>query len=291
MSIAGLASGKRSVSASGKATTYRSTTSAHGLPRVSYSNGSSIQSSSYQPLSTRTCSPAGSDGLRDERELRVERQRDVADKAAKELVSDRTCGSFGNGAEQVPAAEPRAGAVDVYVRHESLPTFDASARTSPRRRRATGPRGPGAGCRRGPELRDGAPGELEHVRDGLDVASLQLLVVLRMSSVSIVIDAGRRPMVGWACPVSRAEHELELVALDADGQKPRPVGVGFSTRFSRPRSSLEVERPVLTARRARLGQEDLLEHRDPPVGRGRSSPLMQRRAENGPTSCGDASAY
>ena len=60
MSIAGLASGKRLVSASGNATTACSTTSAHGLPRVSYSNGSSIQSPSYQPLSTRTCSPLGS---------------------------------------------------------------------------------------------------------------------------------------------------------------------------------------------------------------------------------------
>ena len=61
MSIAGLAPGKRSVKASGKATTDRSTTSAHGFPCVSYSNGSSIQSPWYQPLSTRTCSPFGSE--------------------------------------------------------------------------------------------------------------------------------------------------------------------------------------------------------------------------------------
>src|SRR3954468_9429566 len=61
MSIAGLAPGKRWVSASGKATTSRSTTSAHGLPLVSYSNGSSIQPPSYQPLTTRTCCPLGSD--------------------------------------------------------------------------------------------------------------------------------------------------------------------------------------------------------------------------------------
>jgi hypothetical protein len=40
-------------------------------------------------------------GLGDERELRVERQRDVPDKATKELVSDSTCRSFGNCAEQV----------------------------------------------------------------------------------------------------------------------------------------------------------------------------------------------
>jgi hypothetical protein len=60
MSIAGLASGKRFVSSSGNATTARSTTSAHGLPCVSYSNGSSSQPPSYQPLITRTCSPVGS---------------------------------------------------------------------------------------------------------------------------------------------------------------------------------------------------------------------------------------
>ena len=60
MSIAGFASGKRVVSASGNATTARSTTSAHGLPRVSYAKGSSIQSPAYQPLTTRTCCPVGS---------------------------------------------------------------------------------------------------------------------------------------------------------------------------------------------------------------------------------------
>ena len=60
MSIAGFASGKSFVSSSGNATTDFSTTSAQGLPRVSYSNGSSIQSSSNQPLNTRTWSPVGS---------------------------------------------------------------------------------------------------------------------------------------------------------------------------------------------------------------------------------------
>ena len=58
--MAGLASGKRLVRASGNATTALSTTSAHGLPSVSYSNGSSIQAPSYQPLTTRTCLPSGS---------------------------------------------------------------------------------------------------------------------------------------------------------------------------------------------------------------------------------------
>ena len=48
-------------------------------------------------------------GLCDEGELRAERQRDVTDQAAKELVPDRTRGSLGNGAKQVPAAELHAG--------------------------------------------------------------------------------------------------------------------------------------------------------------------------------------
>ena len=122
MSIAGLASGKRVVSASGKATTDRSTTSAHGLPSVSYSNGSSIQSPSNQPLMHLHVLARRVRRLRDERELRVERQRDVADQAAEELVADRTRGSLGNGAKQIPAAEPRAGPVDVDVRrHEPAP--------------------------------------------------------------------------------------------------------------------------------------------------------------------------
>ena len=66
--------------------------------------------------------------LRDERELRIERQRHVTDQAAEELVPDRTRGSLGNGAEQVPARESRTGEVDVNVRrHEPVPSFDASA--------------------------------------------------------------------------------------------------------------------------------------------------------------------
>ena len=111
MSIAGFASGKRLVSSSGNATTAWSTTSAHGLPRVSYSNGSSSQSPSYQPLITRTCSPSGVAGLCDEGELRVERQRDVTDQATQELVPDRTRGPFGDRAKQVPAAKTRIGLV------------------------------------------------------------------------------------------------------------------------------------------------------------------------------------
>ena len=129
MSIAGLAPGKRVVSASGKATTSRSTTSAHGLPsRV-------VLEWLAHPVALEPAAdhlhvrPGRVRRLGDERELRVERQRDVMDQAAQELVANRARGSLGNGAEQVPAAEPRAGTVDVDVgRHEPVPPDDASAR-------------------------------------------------------------------------------------------------------------------------------------------------------------------
>jgi hypothetical protein len=52
---------------------------------------------------------AGVRGLGDERELRVERHREVTDEALEELVADRARGPFGDSAKQVP----------VYVRrHE-----------------------------------------------------------------------------------------------------------------------------------------------------------------------------
>ena len=53
--------GEALVSASGKATTVPLHHQRARLARVSYSNGSSIQSPSNQPLITRTCSPPGSD--------------------------------------------------------------------------------------------------------------------------------------------------------------------------------------------------------------------------------------
>jgi hypothetical protein len=59
--------------------------------------------------------------LCDERELRVERQGDVTDQAAKELVSDRTGGSLRNGAEQIPAAGSRTGALSLDVRRQEAP--------------------------------------------------------------------------------------------------------------------------------------------------------------------------
>ena len=147
--MAGLASGKRFVSASGNATTALSTTSAQGLPSVSYSNGSSIQAPSYQPLTTRTWSPVGIAGLRDEGELRVERQRDMTDQTAKELVADRARGPFGNGAKQVPAAEARVGLVGVDVkRHDPLPGTDATEPRAPPRAAEPARTGTGPRCRR-----------------------------------------------------------------------------------------------------------------------------------------------
>ena len=72
-------------------------------------------------------------GLCDEGELGPERERDVADQAAKELVSDRTRGALGNGAKQVPAAGPCIAVVDVGERRHVLrPGIDASEPTCPR---------------------------------------------------------------------------------------------------------------------------------------------------------------
>src|SRR3954447_3772289 len=75
------------------------------------------------------------------------------------------------------------------------------------------------------ELRDVAPRELEHVRDELDPARLQLLDGLA-AVVGLDRDRRRRAahrrlrLAGRPGP----EDELEVVALDADGQEPRPVG-------------------------------------------------------------------
>ena len=61
-------------------------------------------------------------GLGDEGELRVERERDVTNEAAKELVADRSRGPLGNRAKQIPAAEARIGLVCVGKRrHDPLP--------------------------------------------------------------------------------------------------------------------------------------------------------------------------
>jgi hypothetical protein len=87
--------------------------------------------------------------LGDEGELRVERQRDVTDQAAKELVADRARGPFGNDAEQVPAAEARVGLVGVDVkRHDPLPGTDATEPRGPQRAAASARREAGspAGC-------------------------------------------------------------------------------------------------------------------------------------------------
>src|SRR4051794_275852 len=87
------------------------------------------------------------------------------------------------------------------------------------------------------ELRDVAPRELEHVRDELNPARLQLLDRLA-AIVGLDRDRRRGPphrRLGLPRPPG-PENQLKAVALDANGQKPRPVGVGFSTRFSRPRT-------------------------------------------------------
>ena len=86
-----------------------------------------------------------------------------------------------------------------------------------------------------------------------------------MSSVSIVIDAGGVPSPARPAPVSRPENEHEVVALDADGQKPRPVGCRVLDPLLQAKDvRVEVERLVLVAdEHARV--EDLLQHAVPPV--------------------------
>ena len=61
-------------------------------------------------------------GLGDEGELRVERQRDVTDQPANELVTDRTSGSLGHCAKQIAVADSRATRVDVGRRRHEPPT-------------------------------------------------------------------------------------------------------------------------------------------------------------------------
>jgi hypothetical protein len=51
------------------------------------------------------------DGLRDESQLRVERERDVTHQAAKELVADGARRPLGHRAEQIAAAEPHMSLV------------------------------------------------------------------------------------------------------------------------------------------------------------------------------------
>src|SRR5262249_9619418 len=69
-------------------------------------------------------------------ELGVERERDVTDEAAEELVSDRSRRPLGDRAQQVAPAEPRIGFVDVERgRHQPAPAADASDRRGPRKKR------------------------------------------------------------------------------------------------------------------------------------------------------------
>src|SRR5437763_1559520 len=111
------------------------------------------------------------------------------------------------------------------------------------------------------KLRDGAPWELEHVRDELDAARRQLLY--RLAAI-VGLDRDRR----WGASHRRLgptrcpgpENQLEVVPPDADGQKPRPVGCGVLDPLLQAKDfRVEVERPVLVAdEHARV--EDLLQH-------------------------------
>src|SRR4051794_36039214 len=99
------------------------------------------------------------------------------------------------------------------------------------------------------ELRDVAPGELEHVRDELDPARRQLRD--RLAAV-VGLDRDRRRRAshrGLGLPRRPGpQDELEVVALDADGQKPRPVGCRVLDALLEAEDiRVEVQRPVLVA--------------------------------------------
>src|SRR3984885_2661339 len=122
------------------------------------------------------------------------------------------------------------------------------------------------------ELRYVAPWELEHVRHELDAAGLQLLD--RLAAI-VALDRDRRRRashrrLGLArCP--GPENELEVVPLDADGQKPRPVGRGVLDPWLQAKGvRVEVERLVLvTDEHACV--EGLLQHCCSSSGRGHYS--------------------
>src|SRR5215204_5462238 len=140
------------------------------------------------------------------------------------------------------------------------------------------------------ELRDGAPGELEHVGDELDAARLQLLE--RLPDI-VGLDRDRRRgashrRLGLArCP--GPESQLEVVPLDADGQKPRPVGCRILDPLLKAKDvRVEVERLVLVAdEHARV--EDLLQHCCSSSGRGHYSHDARRAANV--TAAGAAGCY
>src|SRR5918992_704055 len=119
------------------------------------------------------------------------------------------------------------------------------------------------------ELRHVAPGELEHVRDELDAARLQLLE--RLPDI-VGLDRDRRRGASHRrlglprCP--GPENQLEVVPLDADGQKPRPAGCRVLNALLKAKDvRVEVERLALVAdEHARV--EDLLQHCCSSGGRG-----------------------
>ena len=144
----------------------------------------------------------------------------------------------------------------------------------------SGPLGSGAGCRRVLELRERAPGELQEVRDELDAAGLQLLV--RLVDVVGLDRDRRRGATHRRLGLPRGpgpEHQHEVVALDADGQKPRPVGDRVLDPLLDAKDvGVEVERLVLIAdEHARI--EDLLKHGGSSGGRGVTTPMTRGEDE------------
>lgn len=91
---------------------------------------------------------------------------------------------------------------------------------------ATGPLVSVAGSRRGRGTADLAPGNSSTSETNSTPRDFGSSNVFWQSSVSIVIDAGGRPIAGSACPgVPGQRASWKSSPRYADGQKPRPVGL------------------------------------------------------------------
>ncbi len=134
---------------------------------------------------------------------------------------------------------------------------------------ATGPLVSVGGCRRGRRTARRSPRELEHVRDELDAAQSQLLDGLP-AIVGLDRDQPRGAPHGWLgvarCP--GPENQLEVVPLDADGQKPALVGRRVLNSLLHAEDvRVEVE-PLLLVADEHAHVEDLLQHCCASSGRG-----------------------
>ena len=103
---------------------------------------------------------------------------------------------------------------------------------------ASGPLVSVAGSRRGPGTARCRPrGNSSTSETNSTPRAFSSSTVFRISSVSIVIDAGGLPIAGSACPgVPGQRTSWKSSPLTPTVRNRGPSGVGFSTRFSRPRT-------------------------------------------------------